>query len=171
MYMWHCHLSHVGVKRTKKLHKDGLLASLDFDSFDTCEPCLMGKMTKTPFTGSVIGRPTYWESYIPMCVDRWESLWAMGIVTLWPLLITWVDMGISIWWSISLKPLNSSRNFKMRSKINSIGKSSTFVLIKGASIWGSILRCILRRVEMCHNVCQLEHRSVTACLSDVIALC
>jgi hypothetical protein len=53
MYMWHCHLGHVGIKRMKKLHKDGLLASLDFDSFDTCESCLMGKMTKTPFTGFV----------------------------------------------------------------------------------------------------------------------
>ena len=28
----------------KKLHVDGLLESLD-----ACEPCLMGKMTKTPF--------------------------------------------------------------------------------------------------------------------------
>ena len=24
--------------------------SLDFESLDTCEPCLMGKMTKTPFS-------------------------------------------------------------------------------------------------------------------------
>jgi hypothetical protein len=37
----------------KKIYKDGLLGSLDFDSLDTCEPCLMGKMTKTPFTGIV----------------------------------------------------------------------------------------------------------------------
>jgi transposase InsO family protein len=37
----------------KKLHKDGLLDSLDFDSFDTCEPCLLGKMTRTPFNGTV----------------------------------------------------------------------------------------------------------------------
>lgn len=34
----------------KKLHVDGLLESLDYESFDTCEPCLMGKMTKTPFS-------------------------------------------------------------------------------------------------------------------------
>ena len=33
----------------KKLHADGLLESLDYESFDACEPCLMGKMTKTPF--------------------------------------------------------------------------------------------------------------------------
>ena len=36
----------------KKLHADGLLESLDYESFDTCEPCLMGKMTKTPFLGT-----------------------------------------------------------------------------------------------------------------------
>jgi hypothetical protein len=28
-----------------------LLSSFDFDSFDTCESCLLGKMTKAPFTG------------------------------------------------------------------------------------------------------------------------
>ena len=37
----------------KKLHADGLLGSLDYESFDTCEPCLMGKMTKTPFSGTM----------------------------------------------------------------------------------------------------------------------
>ena len=45
-------LGHIGVKRMKKLHKDGLLKSLDYESFDACEPCLMGKMTKTPFSGT-----------------------------------------------------------------------------------------------------------------------
>ena len=37
----------------KKLHPDGLLESLDYESFDTCEPCLMGKMTKSPFSGTM----------------------------------------------------------------------------------------------------------------------
>ena len=37
----------------KKLHVDGLLESLDYESFDTSEPCLMGKMTKTPFSGTM----------------------------------------------------------------------------------------------------------------------
>ncbi|KAK1699466.1 hypothetical protein QYE76_016163 [Lolium multiflorum] len=50
-YMWHCRLGHIGVKRMKKLHTDGLLESLDFESLDRCEACLMGKMTKTPFSG------------------------------------------------------------------------------------------------------------------------
>src|SRR3954471_24566962 len=51
MMMWHCRLGHIGIKRMEKLHKDGLLDSLDFGSLDTCEPCLMGKMTRTPFNG------------------------------------------------------------------------------------------------------------------------
>ena len=53
IFLWHCRLGHIGVKRMKKLHADGLLESLDFDSLDTCEPCLMGKMTKTPFSGTM----------------------------------------------------------------------------------------------------------------------
>ena len=52
-YLWHCRLGHIGVKHMKKLHADGLLESLDYESFDTCEPCLMGKMTKTPFSGTM----------------------------------------------------------------------------------------------------------------------
>ena len=53
IYLWHCHLGHIGVKRMKKLHADGLLESLDYESLDACEPCLMGKMTKTPFSGTM----------------------------------------------------------------------------------------------------------------------
>ena len=48
--MWHCRLGHIGVKRTKKLHADGLLKSLDYESYDACESCLVGKTTKTPFS-------------------------------------------------------------------------------------------------------------------------
>ena len=52
-YLWHYHLGHISVKRMKKLHADGLLESLDYEKFDTCEPCLMGKMTKTPSSGTM----------------------------------------------------------------------------------------------------------------------
>ena len=44
-YLWHCRLGHIGVKHMKKLHAGGILESLD-----ACEPCLMGKMTQTPFS-------------------------------------------------------------------------------------------------------------------------
>ena len=47
-YLWHYRLGHIDVKRMKKLHIDRFLESLD-----TCEPCLMGKMTKTPCSGTM----------------------------------------------------------------------------------------------------------------------
>jgi len=51
--LWHYCLGHIGVKRMKKPHTDGLLESLDYESLGTCEPCLMGKMNKTPFSGTM----------------------------------------------------------------------------------------------------------------------
>ena len=35
------------------VYKAQLLESLDYESLDACEPCLMGKMTKTPFSGTM----------------------------------------------------------------------------------------------------------------------
>jgi hypothetical protein len=52
-YLWHCRLGYIGVKRMKKLHADGLLESFDYESLDTCVPCLMGKMSKTPLSGTM----------------------------------------------------------------------------------------------------------------------
>ena len=52
-YLWHCRLGHIGINRMKKLRTVGLLESLDYESLGTCEPCLMGKMTKTPFSGTM----------------------------------------------------------------------------------------------------------------------
>ena len=42
-YLWHCRLGHIGVKRMKKLHKDGFSESLGYESLDACEPCLFGQ--------------------------------------------------------------------------------------------------------------------------------
>lgn len=50
-YLWHCRLGHINEKRISKLHKDGFLDSFDFESYEKCESCLLGKMTKAPFTG------------------------------------------------------------------------------------------------------------------------
>ena len=48
------HANHVyWYVRMKKLHTDGLLEPLDYESLGTCVPCLMGKMTKTPFSGTM----------------------------------------------------------------------------------------------------------------------
>ena len=50
-YLLHCRLGYINEKRFSKLHQDGVLNSFDFESYDTCESCLLGKMTKDPFTG------------------------------------------------------------------------------------------------------------------------
>ncbi|CAD6261418.1 unnamed protein product [Miscanthus lutarioriparius] len=48
---FHCHgKGHISENRMKRLHSDGLLTSFDFESYETCEACLLGKMTKMPFT-------------------------------------------------------------------------------------------------------------------------
>ena len=44
-YFWHCRLGHINEKRISKLHQDGLLDSFDFESYESCESCLMGKIT------------------------------------------------------------------------------------------------------------------------------
>ena len=53
IFLWHCRLGHIDVKRMKKLHTDGILQSLDYESLVACKPCLMGNMTKTPFSGTM----------------------------------------------------------------------------------------------------------------------
>ena len=42
-YLWHCRLGHISVKHMKKLHKYGLLESLDYESFDTCKTLPYGQ--------------------------------------------------------------------------------------------------------------------------------
>ena len=69
-YLWHCCLVHIGVKHMKKLHADGLLESLDYESLDASEPCLMGKMTKTPFSGTMERATDLLEINIPMYAVR-----------------------------------------------------------------------------------------------------
>jgi hypothetical protein len=49
--MSHCRLGHISENCMKKLHSDGLLTSFDFESYETCEACLLGKMIMAPFTG------------------------------------------------------------------------------------------------------------------------
>ncbi|KAL8118400.1 hypothetical protein AgCh_016069 [Apium graveolens] len=50
-YLWHCRLGHISENRLRTLHKEGLLDPFDFESYRTCESCLLGKMTKSPFSG------------------------------------------------------------------------------------------------------------------------
>ena len=49
-YLWHSHLGHINERCMTKLQKSGILGSFDFESYDTCESCLLGKMTNLPFS-------------------------------------------------------------------------------------------------------------------------
>ena len=50
-YLWHCRVGHVGDGRLQKLHKDAYWGAFDYESFATCESCIMGKLPKSPFLG------------------------------------------------------------------------------------------------------------------------
>ncbi|GJU45794.1 retrotransposon protein, putative, ty1-copia subclass [Tanacetum coccineum] len=49
-FLWHCRLGHINKKRIEKLQHDGLLKSIDDESFDVCVSCIYGKMARKPFT-------------------------------------------------------------------------------------------------------------------------
>ena len=50
-YLWHCRMGHINEKRVKQLIKNGAISAFDFQSFGTCESCLIGKMTRISFKG------------------------------------------------------------------------------------------------------------------------
>ncbi|GJZ39029.1 zinc finger, CCHC-type containing protein [Tanacetum coccineum] len=49
-FLWHCRLGHINKKRIEKPQHDGLLNSIDDESFDVCVSCISGKMSRKPFT-------------------------------------------------------------------------------------------------------------------------
>ncbi|GJY15084.1 putative RNA-directed DNA polymerase [Tanacetum coccineum] len=46
-------LAHIGKTRMQKLHREGILENIDEESFDKCESCISGKMTKKPFNKNI----------------------------------------------------------------------------------------------------------------------
>ncbi|GKC66408.1 retrotransposon protein, putative, ty1-copia subclass [Tanacetum coccineum] len=48
-YLWNYRLAHIRKKRIEKLQQEGLLKSIDDESFDQCVSCLSGKMTTKSF--------------------------------------------------------------------------------------------------------------------------
>ncbi|GKC77547.1 retrotransposon protein, putative, ty1-copia subclass [Tanacetum coccineum] len=49
-FLWHCRLGHINKKRIEKLQHNGLLKSIDDESFDVCVSCISSKMARKPFT-------------------------------------------------------------------------------------------------------------------------
>ena len=83
-YLWHCRLGHIGVKRMKKLHVDGLLKSLDYESLGASKPCLMGKMTKTPFSETMERATDLLEMKHPDVCDPMSIEARAGIIIFLP---------------------------------------------------------------------------------------
>ncbi|GJT49537.1 retrotransposon protein, putative, ty1-copia subclass [Tanacetum coccineum] len=52
-YLWHCRLAHIGKTRMQKLQREGILESINDESYDKCESCISGKMTKKPFNNNI----------------------------------------------------------------------------------------------------------------------
>jgi len=50
-YLWHCRMGHINENRVKKLIQNGTISTFDFESYGTCESCLIGKMTRISFKG------------------------------------------------------------------------------------------------------------------------
>ncbi|GJX05276.1 retrotransposon protein, putative, ty1-copia subclass [Tanacetum coccineum] len=49
-FLWHCRLGHINKKRIAKLQHDGILKSIDDESFDVCVSCISSKMERKLFT-------------------------------------------------------------------------------------------------------------------------
>ena len=52
-YLWHLRLCHIAEDRINKLERMGILSNLESASNSTCESCLQGKMTRSPFVGQM----------------------------------------------------------------------------------------------------------------------
>ncbi|GJU75598.1 retrotransposon protein, putative, ty1-copia subclass [Tanacetum coccineum] len=50
---WGRQLAHIGKTRMQKLQREGLLESINDESYDKCESCISGKMTKKPFNNNI----------------------------------------------------------------------------------------------------------------------
>ena len=49
-YLWHFKFGHVGDERSKKFERDAYFGAFDYESFATCESCIICKLSKSPFS-------------------------------------------------------------------------------------------------------------------------
>ena len=50
IYLWHYRLGHINKNKINRLTQEEIFEVSDCESLPTCESCLLGKMTKSPFT-------------------------------------------------------------------------------------------------------------------------
>ena len=76
-YLWHCRLSHVSINCMKRLHADGSLYSLDFESLVTCKSYHMSKALFSLRWNKIV---TCWKWYILMYAVQWVLRHAVDII-------------------------------------------------------------------------------------------
>ena len=73
-YLWHCRLDHINRNRINRLAQENILNINDCELLSICKSCLLGKMTKSPFTekdewvNDVLGL-TYSDVYRSMSIS------------------------------------------------------------------------------------------------------
>nr|GEX76145.1 hypothetical protein [Tanacetum cinerariifolium] len=75
-YPWHCRLAHISKKRIEKLQQEGLLKSIDDESFDQCVSCLSGKMTY-----DIMGYYFYFPPENKIVVARYAEFFKKNLIT------------------------------------------------------------------------------------------
>ncbi|GJT67866.1 retrotransposon protein, putative, ty1-copia subclass [Tanacetum coccineum] len=68
-YLWHCRLAHIGKTRMQKLQREGLLESINEESFDICE-IVYGRSMFNPYYSTVI--------LVGLCLES-----AVALLLLW----------------------------------------------------------------------------------------
>ena len=154
----------------KKLHTDGILESLDYESLGTCEPCLMGKMTKTPFSGTMERATNLLE------IIHTDVCGPMSVVAgrMYRYFLTFIDdlsrhgyihLMKHKWniWKVQRISEWSGKSSQLENKVSTIwSQRRIFVLRRWSSIktmWNSFT-----------NSCHLDHHSIMVCPNVITVL-
>ena len=154
----------------KKLHADGLLESLDYESFETCEPCLVGKMTKTPFSGMMERAIDLLEM---IHVDVWGpvSIIVCGEYRYFlPSLMIWVDIGYIYLMKHKSESFEKFKQIQSEVWDHRDKKIKCLRYDRGGEYLSYEFGMQLKTMwKLFHNSCRLKHHSVMVC-PYVIAL-
>ena len=95
-YLWHHRLDHIGEDMINKPKKDGILGSLNPESYPVCESCFQEKMAKLPFIGHGERATSYLPWYTPTCVGHLMCRPGMVIPTSLPLPMIYLSTSMCI---------------------------------------------------------------------------
>ena len=93
-YLWHYRLGHIGEDRINRLEKDGILGSLNLESYLACKSCLQEKMVKLPFVGYEKRPLSYLSWYTLTYKDH--LMCRSGVVTTTSLPLSMICLGMDM---------------------------------------------------------------------------